>query len=242
MNTFKHSGDLGDIIYSMPTIKALGGGTIYLNPGKQLPKPISGIPTKKFNSEVPINMVRPLLEAQDYIDKVLVWDGESVTYDLDQFRASGIPLGKTNLAEAHCTTFNVDKNVILEQWIFNVKPKRINNRKTVFHRSPRYHNPAFEDKWWPYYIGRYIYDAVFIGHIEEYEAFTKRFKCYDLCFYQVKDFLELAEIIRGSELFIGNQSMPFSISEGLHVKNVLEMDPRNPNCIFNRPGNTTISS
>jgi hypothetical protein len=29
---FKHSGDLGDIIFSLPTIRALGGGTLYLDP------------------------------------------------------------------------------------------------------------------------------------------------------------------------------------------------------------------
>lgn len=240
MNTFKHSGDLGDIIYSLPTIKALGGGTVYLNPGKPLPKPINGIPTKKFTSVTPINMIRPLLEAQDYIDKVLVWDGEEVTYDLDQFRNKGYQLGRTNLAEAHCMAFGIDKSVINEQWIFNVQPKKVKNAKYVFHRSARYHNHEFEQKWWPYYIGRYAPHAVFVGIPDEYKDFIKRFNCHDLEFYQVRDFLELAEIISGSELFVGNQSMPFSISEGLHVKNVLEMDRNNPNCIFIRPGNTTI--
>ena len=32
MKTFKHSGDMGDIIFSLPTIRALGGGVLYLDP------------------------------------------------------------------------------------------------------------------------------------------------------------------------------------------------------------------
>jgi len=30
MNNFFHSGDTGDIIFSLPTIKAMGGGKLYI--------------------------------------------------------------------------------------------------------------------------------------------------------------------------------------------------------------------
>lgn len=30
--TFKHSGDLGDIIFALPAVRALGGGILYLDP------------------------------------------------------------------------------------------------------------------------------------------------------------------------------------------------------------------
>ena len=32
MPTFKHSGDLGDIIFALPAVRALGGGTLLLDP------------------------------------------------------------------------------------------------------------------------------------------------------------------------------------------------------------------
>ena len=32
MKTFKHSGDMGDIVFSIPTVRALGGGVLYLDP------------------------------------------------------------------------------------------------------------------------------------------------------------------------------------------------------------------
>lgn len=233
-NTFKHSGDLGDIIYSMPTIRALGGGTLYLNPGKPLNPPIHGIPTKKFTSEKPIDMVRPLLEAQDYIDEVKVWDGQEVTFDLDQFRAKGINLGKTNLAAAHAMTFKLDARIIEQQWIFNIEPKTVLDKKVVFHRSPRYHNKDFEQKSWPRFISKYRMDAIFIGIPDEYKAFKERFGDTNIPFYQVQDFLELAQIIQGAELFVGNQSLPFAIAEGLHKRVYLEVCKVSPNCNFLR--------
>ena len=32
MKTFKHSGDLGDIILSLPAVSSMGGGVLYLDP------------------------------------------------------------------------------------------------------------------------------------------------------------------------------------------------------------------
>ena len=53
MNNFYHSGATGDVIYAMPTIKALGGGI--------------------FNVQLPDHLydtVLPLLESQEYIYEV----------------------------------------------------------------------------------------------------------------------------------------------------------------------------
>jgi hypothetical protein len=41
----------------------------------------------------------------------------------------------------------------------------------------------------------------------------------------------MASIISGSKFFIGNQSFPFSIAEGLKAKRVLEVYYRAPNII-----------
>jgi len=101
-STFRHSGDLGDIIYSLPLIRSLGGGILYLNPGKPLPVPIDGIPTRKFTSRKTLGMIRPLLKAQPYLVDVREWNGEEVDYELDRFRNHGLDLMHTNLAEAYC--------------------------------------------------------------------------------------------------------------------------------------------
>ncbi len=35
MTWFGHSGDMGDVIYALPTIKAMGGGILPLLPARQ---------------------------------------------------------------------------------------------------------------------------------------------------------------------------------------------------------------
>ena len=47
----------------------------------------------------------------------------------------------------------------------------------------------------------------------------------------VSNFLEFAGIIAGCKFFIGNQSFPFAVAEGLKVKRVLEVCFECPNVI-----------
>ncbi len=53
----------------------------------------------------------------------------------------------------------------------------------------------------------------------------------NLVWQPVVNFLELAAVIAGSKLFIGNQSFPFSIAEGLKATRLLEVYHRIPNVI-----------
>jgi hypothetical protein len=74
--TFKHSGDLGDIIFSLPVIASEGGGVLYLDPegGKQEPLVSWGQYETTKLTEGSILALKPLLEAQDYIEEVRLWD------------------------------------------------------------------------------------------------------------------------------------------------------------------------
>jgi hypothetical protein len=48
---------------------------------------------------------------------------------------------------------------------------------------------------------------------------------------QVEDALHMAEVIAGCDTFVGNQSFPFAIAEGLKVTRVLESYQGAPNVI-----------
>ncbi len=80
---FYHSGDLGDIIYSLPTIKELGGGTLHLG-NKFLDKQL---PEKKITKAVVENL-RPILIQQEYIRDVVFTDHTNINidYNLNKFR------------------------------------------------------------------------------------------------------------------------------------------------------------
>ena len=47
-------------------------------------------------------------------------------------------------------------------------------------------------------------------------------------FYDCKDFLETAEIIKSSKFFIGNSSFGFTLAEGLKIPRIMESYPDFP--------------
>jgi ADP-heptose:LPS heptosyltransferase len=68
---------------------------------------------------------------------------------------------------------------------------------------------------------------MFVGVEAEYAEMRQQLP--KLEYRPVQHFLELAQVIAGSRLFIGNQSFPFAIAEGLKVKRLLEIYHLSPN-------------
>jgi hypothetical protein len=103
------------------------------------------------------------------------------------------------------------------------------------HRSPRYHNWNFVPVWkrmWERYRG----ETVFVGSPGEHADF-----CWyvgPVPHYPTKDYLELAQVIAGCDLFVGNQSSPFWVAEALKKQVVLEACLSCQNCHFERNGFT----
>lgn len=98
------------------------------------------------------------------------------------------------------------------------------------HRSSRYHNAQFP---WKAIVEKYGQYALFVGLRKEWEAFCKEFG--PVGYHPTADFLELARLIKGSRLFVGNQSAPYAIAEGLKHPAILESCPSCQDCQFNRP-------
>ena len=69
-------------------------------------------------------------------------------------------------------------------------------------------------------------DILFVGTRDEYENLKKEVK--NLEFYNCKDFIEMAEIIKNSKVFIGNLSFGYTLAEGLKVPRLLESNPEFP--------------
>jgi hypothetical protein len=68
---------------------------------------------------------------------------------------------------------------------------------------------------------------------KEHEAFTKTVGPIE--HYPTADYLELARVIAGCSLFIGNQSCPYAMAEGLKKNAILESFYHAPDCQFSRP-------
>ena len=82
--TFKHSGDLGDIIYSLPVIKSLGGGLLFLDTtgGADEPSCKAQCMDGKTNfNKTSYEFIKPLIEAQPYIKGVLEYkEGQHIDH------------------------------------------------------------------------------------------------------------------------------------------------------------------
>ena len=232
--TFKHSGDLGDIIFSLPTIKAAGGGILYLDPKGGEEEPLvtwaNGLFTSTKMREGTIESVKELLEYQDYIDEVRLWSGEEVDYNLDMFR---MHIRYNNLADSHLQAFGFDFKNRDEAWL-KVPSSVIDNpeRDVVFARSCRYHSNY---SFWETIDRDIIKKASFIGFKEEHDQFLYTFPhMAEVPRREVQNILEMAQVISGCDIFIGNQGLPHALAEALKKPMLNEVFRPYPAAIFHR--------
>lgn len=231
--TFKHAGDLGDIIFSLPTIRALGGGVLALHSERWTREPMT--------SDSKAQSLRALLITQPYITEVRwLLPGDPADVNLNDFRAAYFRDFKKpefpkqrNLCEWILRTHGCDPDEQNKQWLevepFRVSPVIVN--RTGAGRKPHhvYRNREFP---WREIVEKYKHDITFVGSSIEYADFCMRFG--DVPRADTPDLHALARIIAGADLFIGNQSCAYAIAEGLKKPAVLEVCPWLPNCLFNR--------
>ena len=93
-NTFKHSGTLGDLIYSLPLVKHFGGGKFYLhlNQVDWIGQHYYGAKPNPFHqgrmNAQDYEFMKSFMRAQDYIEDFLPLDPKAteITHNLDKFR------------------------------------------------------------------------------------------------------------------------------------------------------------
>lgn len=216
MRTFKHSGAIGDIIYSLPAVRALGGGIFYIGDSSKI---------LQWSESLEY-----LLRLQPYIADVRFGDTE-VDYNLDAFRNHLKP--KTTVPDLHLDYLGLSRSERNSAWLTVDAPVSIPEFPVVINRTFRYLNNAFP---WVGVKDKYGDKACFIGYEEEHAEFKNQFD-WDIPHVQTANLLEAARLISGAKLFIGNQSSCYAVSEGLKKKpTVLEVWPFDPNCLFSRPG------
>lgn len=224
MNTsdfnFYHSGDLGDIIYSLPTIKALGGGNLYLGPNHRVGQP----PEKEITQRV-VDNLQPILNDQPYLKLVKFNDNHTVgiNYNLNQFRLPFVDWNQgrctveeaetikhTNLVKLYQLEFNIPGELYLTKWLTCNESISYTNYPIVVNRTFRYRNPDFP---WCDIVDTFRDKIIFLGLPAEYEDFCNKFG--DIKYVETPEFYTAYKIINGCKLFIGSQSFLYSLAEGL---------------------------
>lgn len=223
MNSYKHSGAFGDLIYSLAVAQHLGAGRFYLhlNQINWIGQHYYGSPPNPVHqgrlTESDYEFMRDFMLEQHYITEFKTLDGSAeITHNLDRFRPAfvGHP---GNYVDIYCNAFGIKEDLKNTPWLSVKNPKQLDGRTVVINRTSRWLPPAVSDQWQQWQEQGWESRAVFIGLPEEYDAF-KRSIGWDIPGYTAETMLDLAEIIAGADEFIGNQSVALSLAIGLGKK------------------------
>lgn len=214
MARFLHSGHIGDIIAFLPCMRALGGGDLVITDHNHQPHLL--MQGFKYES------LKPLLEIQPYIDSVTYEKHpEKIDYDVTGFRRYW---GQYPIIGMQAKTLGIEKPSTF-QWL-DVPADNRSNGKILCCRSHRYRNDSFP---WDSIVNKYRGQILFVGLYDERGDFISRYG--EVSSVWVNNLLELAQLIRGSAIFIGNQSAPFWIAAGLNHPLIQETHPPLPDSI-----------
>ena len=219
--SFLHSGQLGDLVYSLATIKELSKThkcKLFVQVDKSMPPTYTDTEKKYLISSRAGNLILPLLKAQSFLDMVSIYNGEKIDINLDLFR--DVPI---NLSFYSTRWFShlVGVNINVANTFLSVEPHSLIKNKIVIHRSPRYRNAYINYKFL-----NNVENLLCIGLRSEFNELKKEIT--NLQFHDCKDFLEMAQIIAASKFYIGNMSFQYILSEGLKTPRLLEASPDFP--------------
>ena len=220
--SFLHSGKIGDIINVLPVIKELSKThtcNLFININKSLEVGHYRHQTGSvyLNQKIYDKLVS-LFQSQKYINEVQVYKNQNIDINFDLIRSLPINLLFDNLRYGFQIA-GVQPDIY--QPYLDVKPHNSIVKKIVVLRSLRYRNQFINYNFLENYK-----DILFVGTRDEYENLKKEVK--NLEFYDCKDFLEMAAIIKSSRFFVGNSSLGIDIAEALKVPRLLEACPSFP--------------
>jgi hypothetical protein len=227
MNKFKHSGAFGDLIYSLPIVKHFGGGEFYLHLNQ-----IDWIGSYYYNSppnpfhqgrltKEDFGFMKSFMEAQSYIAKFDIMQPQTeITHNLDRFRPEFVN-HPGNYVDIYSSVFNITDVDLVNSirntpWLTVPEPITIKDRPVVINRTSRWTPHQLPSQWKEWKNMDMENQAVFVGLEKEYQEF-KSTMGWDIPHYVTENMLDLAQVIAGSKMFIGNQSVALSLAIGLGV-------------------------
>lgn len=237
---FHHGGRIGDLVYAMYTIKALGGGELCLSlfhhPGWD----------RRFAESV-----KSLAEYQDYINQVSIIDidqrqmsewrcGRSkpwliekfIDYDLHDAELDYNPHmfpewhkrdwpGNCHIAKRYAVHFGVDWD---PEAVWLEAPQTHVNIDVVFH-MPLRRSVRSKERW--LFILRALKASGFTVLVMtgpyDYEEWNYACEMYNIPCIVPSDMLDASDYINSSRLFIGGASSCNTIAEGLKKRRIVEL-------------------
>lgn len=248
-----HSGNAGDVVYSLPAVKQLGAEHFIMNVSNS-----PGFGARFLDEKTALSFISLLLE-QPYIKRASIvfmnnpfppyfktengilmvtplpleyMDGflTEVDFILDKFRLTDTNNNHLTLCYAQPFGININST---EKWLFADEKKEKERkeggketeapRRIVLALTPRYRSKNKD--FWAAVLEGFNGNIIAAGLQNDFECVSGITDNFITC----ADFLELANIINGADLFIGNPSLAYAIAEGLKVPRIVEIPdfPRN---------------
>lgn len=226
MKKFKHSGALGDLIYSLPIVQHLGGGEFYLHLNQMdwigqhyygaAPNPFhqGRMTLKDWNYMQSFMLAQPYIKAFD-----VMTPSTEITHNLDRFRPAfvGHP---TNYIDLYAQTFNITEPLSNKPWLTAPAPRVIPGRPIVINRTERWIPPSPGTAWDQLRDQGWADQSVFVGLEQEYEKFQADTGWTNTPWEETPTMMDLANVIAGGSVFMGNQSSALSLAIGLGVADI----------------------
>jgi len=176
-----------------------------------------------------IDAFKRLIESQGI--EVKKHEGENIDFDLSTYRNGGMIYGDT-IANRVARWMGV-KIDLSKPWMQIDEKNPATKGKIVVSRGARWHGEFFP---WNRLTSELGHKMVFVGLPEEHQDFCSLFG--NIEYLPTIDLYDVATAIAGADLFIGNQSSPNSIANGIHAPSIVETCLYAFDCIYER-GNTT---
>lgn len=240
MNTIKHGCNAGDLIACMAAMKAF-----YEKSGKKvrlvqqldiaaeyyagaIHGTLDDAGTMVCMNKSIFNMLKPLIESQEYIESMEVFEGQKVDIDFDVIRNQvfvNIPNGMIQSWVMFAFP-NLDFD-LSRAWITGDFPEvpQVKDRLIV-NFTERYRNPHIHY----FFLKEYQDKLIFAGTEKEHKLFAEKWKL-DIDYLSVQDFYSLAAALKSSKGLLGNQSMCWNISEAMKIPRILEICQFAVNCL-----------
>lgn len=228
MLTFSHSGTTGDVFNAMSVIKILGGGKLYLklyNMDQMIQEKLgwanAGFHSGRMSQE-DFDAMKAFIEHQPYIDSFEVWDGQHIDYDLDEMaRHHEVGVFPRNFPNQYASACNlsIDEHkeaLQMRPYMECREPIKVPNRPIVIFRGQRYQdgNELVSPQWKEWIDWGLADQAVFIGLPAEHKWFCETFNV-QVPYYPTPTFMDMAQVISGSEMLITSMSSPCAVGLAL---------------------------
>lgn len=234
---YKHTVNSGDLIAALAGMKSVydkTGGKAHIFQELNVPAEYyigayHPVRSEK-NAQVTMNikqweLLKPLLLSQEYVYDAEIYTGQPIDVNLDKIRLDifcNMPYG---MLPSWIFYAYPDMECDLSKPWLEIKGEYPLKNKIILNFTHRYRNNHTDF----FFLKEYQDELIFAGTIDECEDFNDKWNL-SIPYLEVKDFLELAIIIKQSKFVLSNQSTVWNIANAMMHPRLLEISTLAPNC------------